>query len=297
MAKRKDQPVPAVDAAHAPPTDSCGDGAECSPETASGSSAGGQTAAATAAAPAQPSEFIYPFHVRYAAEYLQLTGFVDGQAYSAKDIRDLLIQNGYTEFADMAPAFHLSQATNTVVITIQGSTKGVLAGIFRGMVKRFSWALHGRGPQPPSILMPAMVLRQIEARFLDTYTQQGTEDRVLVYVDDAGNMGVVAPKWTRHRSFVAGDLPLALELDGRLWDLAFDLHSHHIMGAFWSDTDPANERIRGVVFGVCSWRDGLPAWQFRRWLGPAAGFESLPYSDVVTDSAIEVPMLEAGIDG
>lgn len=83
------------------------------------------------AAPAKPApattpatRFMYPFNVRYAAEILDLTGFVDGQSYTEGQIKDLLIQNGFTEFADIEPSFHLSAATNTVVITIKGSKKG-----------------------------------------------------------------------------------------------------------------------------------------------------------------------------
>lgn len=86
------------------------------------------TTPAKPAAPAAASKHTYPFNVRYAAEFLDLMGFVDGQAYGDAEIKDLLIQNGYTEFADIEPAFHKSEATNTLVITIKGSKKGVCYG-------------------------------------------------------------------------------------------------------------------------------------------------------------------------
>lgn len=79
---------------------------------------------AAASPAASKTTFLYPFNVRYAAEIIDLSGFVDGQLYTEEQIRDLLIQNGYTEFQDIEPAFHLSTNTNTVVITIKGSRKG-----------------------------------------------------------------------------------------------------------------------------------------------------------------------------
>lgn len=68
--------------------------------------------------------FTYPFNLRYAAGFLDLTGFVDGKAYSAAEIKQVLIQNGFDEFQEVDPEFHRSDATNTLVITIKGSRKG-----------------------------------------------------------------------------------------------------------------------------------------------------------------------------
>lgn len=283
------------------PGGDCGNGEE---KEAGGKGKADQAKAAVPAPAPQPSKlilpaktrFMYPFNVRYAAGMLDLAGFVDGQEYTGPQIKELLIQNGYTEFADIEPEFHHAQATNTLVITIRGSVKGGFAGILRGLVERFTRSPHDHLEAPVS-LMPATLLRKIEGRFLDTYREWGAEDRVLVYVDENGNLGAVFPEWTRHRAFVAGDVPLSFELNGHFWDLAFDLHSHHIMGISWSRVDNANERIRGPIFGVCSWRDGHPAWRFRRWLNPEVGFEDLSYADVVTDISVEVPMLETDLDG
>lgn len=71
-----------------------------------------------------PQQFTYPFNIRYAAEILQLTGFVDGQPYTSDQIKEVLVQNGFTEFQDVQPDFHHNAATNTLVITIRGSRKG-----------------------------------------------------------------------------------------------------------------------------------------------------------------------------
>ncbi|MBI4339539.1 MAG: hypothetical protein HY680_06255 [Chloroflexi bacterium] len=78
-----------------------------------------------AASPATTQQqFTYPFNIRYAAEILQLTGFVDGQPYTSDQIKEVLVQNGFTEFQDVQPDFHHNAATNTLVITIRGSRKG-----------------------------------------------------------------------------------------------------------------------------------------------------------------------------
>jgi len=98
------------------------------PEEDADTAAEAAPAAATPApAPAAggPAGFTYPFNIRYGAEVLDyLIGFAEGHTYSEADIKTLLIQNGFTEFQDMDPAFHHSAATNTVVITIKGSKKG-----------------------------------------------------------------------------------------------------------------------------------------------------------------------------
>lgn len=88
----------------------------------------------TAAAPAQPeppiTKFRYPFNVRYGAEVIQLTGFVDGEEYTADQITEMLVANGYTEFQDMKPSYHFNKATGMLIITIQGSRKGGEESVF-----------------------------------------------------------------------------------------------------------------------------------------------------------------------
>lgn len=131
-------------------------------------------------------------------------------------------------------------------------------------------------------MLTRSIIEQIEFCFRATYLQDGTEDRVLIYTDEQGHLLAARPDMMRSRGAVECDVPLSYEHKGRMWDLAYDLHSHHEMGAFWSPTDNANECIRGPVFGVFSWRDG-PQWKFRRWVGPAPGFVDLPYEAVVAD--------------
>jgi hypothetical protein len=213
-------------------------------------------AAKPAASPAT-SKHIFPFNIRYASEILDLVGFVEGTAYSESDIKDLLIQNGYTEFADTAPAFHKSAVTNTLVITIKGSSKG--------------------GPST----VDWHTLHLVQLAFQRTYDMRGTEDRALIYQGPDGGMAVVTPSMVRRTDEVKCDMPLTIEIAGEPWDLAFDLHSHHRMGVFWSPTDNANERIRGPVFGVFSWKGYRPAWLFRRFDGTE--FEELTYEQVIGD--------------
>lgn len=130
--------------------------------------------------------------------------------------------------------------------------------------------------------LPRKLVSEIELQFFAIHRWLGTEDRVLVYADEAGNLLYDRSDMDRRPGSVTCDVELAVEHDGRLWDLAFDLHSHHRMGAFWSATDDANERLRGPVFGVCSWQAGWPpAWLFRRFIGQ--GFEDIPIEEVVDD--------------
>lgn len=276
---------------------------ECAPEPEAkikGKGKGGPKPQSNALVPSATStgqtavrkKHVYPFNVRYASVILDLAGFVDGQAYTDDQIKELLIQNGLTEFRDVQPSFHMNDETRTLVITIQGSKKGALIDL-SNLVKAAANLVFKQSP--PKVLatrLPEHLLRMIETRFRETYAQFGTEDRILVYADEHGNLGAVTPQWTRNRAFVAGDLPLSMELDGRFWDLAFDLHSHHTMGVFWSGTDDANERLRGPVYGVFSWRGNRPAWLFRRWVNPQTEFEALRYSDVVTSCQAPVQLLQ-----
>lgn len=84
---------------------------------------------ATKSAPTPPppppvEKFRYPFNVRYGAEVIQVAGFVDGEEYTADQITEMLIANGYTEFRDIKPSYHFNAATGMLIITIQGSRKG-----------------------------------------------------------------------------------------------------------------------------------------------------------------------------
>lgn len=129
-------------------------------------------------------------------------------------------------------------------------------------------------------------IARVEMAFIGCYHELGTEDRILIYCDEAGALHAVWPSGERSRGHVRCDVPLTIEHDGRLWDLAFDLHSHHEMGAFWSLTDNDNERIRGPVFGVCAWVPfrSPPQWLFRRFTGKGpSGYEAVSYGEVVAD--------------
>jgi len=130
-------------------------------------------------------------------------------------------------------------------------------------------------------LSPAL-LTLIEDMFRTTYTLFGTEDRLLIFRDGSGRLHPERPEMERRTGYVQGDIDLNREVAGDWWDLAYDLHSHHVMGAFWSSTDDANERLRGIAFGVFSWRqESGPTWLFRRFDGKS--FVDLPYSEVVGD--------------
>lgn len=130
--------------------------------------------------------------------------------------------------------------------------------------------------------IPRKLLVQVELMFRMTYLRDKTEDRLLVYADEERNLLLIeVPDMVKRTAEVTCDLPLAIERNGRLWDLVFDLHSHHVMGVFWSPDDNRAERFRGPVFGVCSWLDGWPpAWLFRRWNGE---FEALTPEQVIAD--------------
>lgn len=126
-------------------------------------------------------------------------------------------------------------------------------------------------------------LQEAETGFKERYEALGTEDRLLIYhLAEIGIQAPIFPDGTRGPGAVKCDVPLTLEDEhGRLWDLIADLHSHHEMGVFWSPTDNASERLRGIVFGVFSWKDDTDTWLFRRWNGQE--FEALTIGQVVAD--------------
>lgn len=239
-----------------------GDATQSQAQSKDGKTEKKKDAAASAAAPPKPPEppptYTYPFHIRYAAQMLDLTGFVDGHNYTAGQIKDLLVHNGYVEFQDVQPVFHHHQDTNTLIITIKGSTKG--------------------GARP----LTRAVLAQAEMKFKGTFQAHGSEDRILVYRNARGEVAMVHPPADRSAAQVRCDLPLAVHTEGQLWDLVADLHSHHVLGAAWSPTDDANERLRGIVFGLFSWRGGQNTWLFRQWDGQK--FVALSYGEVVADA-------------
>ncbi|HYF94453.1 MAG TPA: hypothetical protein VD969_19715 [Symbiobacteriaceae bacterium] len=82
---------------------------------------------AKATAPAAPA-YTYPFVVRYAGTFLDLLGFNEGQAYTVAQIKELLVQNGYTEFREMEIDLHPTEDKTVLAITIRGSRKGVRHG-------------------------------------------------------------------------------------------------------------------------------------------------------------------------
>ncbi len=252
---------------------------ECEPEEASGKGDKPKKAQAkvkadhTSATPAPATKttttvpaaqsWTYPFSIRYASEILwNLTGFVDGRAYTADEIKEVLIQNDFFEFRDTQVEFKYHAESNVLLINIKGSVKG------------------GQAAEAGVKLTPAL-LEKVEEFFAGMYALHGSEARVLVYRNEAGALVPVVPPQDVTRGSVRCDVDLSVVQDGHIWDLAFDLHSHHEMGAFWSPTDSANERIRGVTFGVFSWKGGQRTRLFRRFTGH--DFEYLQVAEVVVD--------------
>lgn len=140
---------------------------------ASGGSAPATAGSAPPREPEPPPTYPYPFRIRYAAQVLDLIGFVDGQAYTPQQIRELLVApNGYVEFRDLEPEFHMHQETNTLIVTIKGSKKGA---------------------SEPVRPLPQVLIRLVEARFKATFARDGTEDRVLVYQGSGPLLVLVMP--------------------------------------------------------------------------------------------------------
>lgn len=130
------------------------------------------------------------------------------------------------------------------------------------------------------MLLTPKQLERIENLFKATYAKDKTEDRVLLYRSESGGMMMVYPPARRAGGMVECDLPLTVVHKGKLYDLVLDLHSHHEMGAFFSQTDDENEHIRGVIFGVFSWKDRVDTWLFRRFDGTS--FVEVKPEEVVT---------------
>ncbi|MBI4339540.1 MAG: hypothetical protein HY680_06260 [Chloroflexi bacterium] len=122
-------------------------------------------------------------------------------------------------------------------------------------------------------------LWQVQAMFKATYVEEQSEDRVLIYQNATGDLALYRPRMSRSVVHVECDVQLTVIKDGQEWDLIADLHSHHIMGGDWSPIDDANERLRGILFGLFSWKEGHDVWLFRRWNGQT--YEPVMYNEVV----------------
>lgn len=119
------------------------------------------------------------------------------------------------------------------------------------------------------------LIKMAEMRFKNIYDTNESEARLCVYMDR--KMGVnklrafrVADNFKSTATSVVGSPDMFFRNDTD-FPLILDLHSHHTMGAYWSATDDAHEKVQYIVFGVCAFADcehDTPCeWKFRYWNG------------------------------
>lgn len=237
------------------------------PETTTRLDAGTTTAGSTErprtvlpAAPAVEERYRFPFTVRYGLDSVELLGFVDGQEYTKAQVKELLVSHcQLPEFGKPHMDLLYHAETNSFIVSALLNKKGALGTI------------------------PAALLLQTQDLFKETFAKHGTEDRLLVYRNEKGELWAVQPPMKRSVDEVEilGALQTTVIHEGQTWGLMADLHSHHHFGAFWSEDDDENEYLRRVVYGVFSWQGGQDVWLFRHFTGTE--LVPLHYAEVVVD--------------
>lgn len=124
----------------------------------------------------------------------------------------------------------------------------------------------------------ADLLKTTEKIFKNTYNKNKTEARVLIYkcLGCKGKYVLVIPEQDNTSIGTKSDIDFNFMDDdtGYMYSLVYDLHSHHLMGAFFSSTDNANEMIPNIIFGVFSWAT-KNEWLFRKWNQETSEFEEV----------------------
>lgn len=168
-------------------------------------------------------------------------GINHDKEYSKSELIKILNENGYFEFNDKSTEFAQHSTDGTLVIIIKGSSKGM------------------------SSHFPYSKLKSIEEFFKAVYTMNNSEARALVYLEDYYKLDylVKLPPQINNVTSTTSDIEFNIQENGKKYHLVMDLHSHHIMGAFFSKQDDANEMFRNIIFGVFSWKFYKGEWKFR----------------------------------
>lgn len=116
--------------------------------------------------------------------------------------------------------------------------------------------------------IPIKLIRDFQAYAKAVYNANKTEARGLVYINVENNKDYLIETSTTNTAISATmDVNLAIEREGKTYYLCADIHSHHVMGAYFSEQDNADDKIRNIVYGVYSWKDHFLQWKFRYWNG------------------------------
>ena len=206
----------------------------------------------------EEKKFKAPFGFAFGPQRLDVVpGAVNGEEYTLKQIKNLIIKIGINELKAPDASLHYIKDENIFVLTNILQKKGAST-------------------------LSAASISKIEARFLSTYIVNETEDRALVYKNKHTG---------QERLFFPDNLKTMVSLEGAPemflgdnldWPLHADLHSHHILGGIPSKTDDENEQVRGIIYGIAHWQhiDTMISWNFRMWNGN--GYEQLDRFEVIS---------------
>ena len=95
------------------------------------------------------------------------------------------------------------------------------------------------------------------------------EARALIYkLKESNEYKIILPLAKNTSYSTTSDIDFTHFDNKGIWDLAYDLHSHHTMGAFFSSTDDNDDRdvatlAPSCIFGVFSWKCDDDTWKFR----------------------------------
>ena len=193
-------------------------------------------------------KFTFPFGFQFGptplkSEYLQKAlEFVPGQEYTIEQVKEKL-SRAVLELQAPDASVHYIKDKNVFVLT--------------NVLKK-----KGAGE------LPAALIESVQECFMKAWLDKGTEERISIYKCVLDNKFLLISYPGKKTSVsVENEIQMYYE-DDLDWPLFADLHSHHVMGAYWSSTDNANEQIRGIIFGVCSWPSGNKfEWKFRKYDG------------------------------
>lgn len=108
----------------------------------------------------------------------------------------------------------------------------------------------------------------IAKTFKQIYESNGTEQRALIYFNELRNEIIpIFPKQENTKVSTTSNVEFYLN-DNPYCYLVEDIHSHHTMGANFSEIDNENEKIKNIIFTIIAWdEDDEFTFNSRKWDG------------------------------
>lgn len=141
-----------------------------------------------------------------------------------------------------------------------------------------------------SSLIPFDILRDFIA-VARLYAEHSLEVHADIYKDHTGKYFLDIPGQEVHQYYceVTED---AIDIVGRVEDAikVMEIHSHHTMVALPSQQDNMSERLPGMIYGIVGRiQKPFPDVFIRKFISPADGHVTLPFSSVFQDPFKQIP--------